>query len=944
MALRVADLEVLFTANTADIAKAEREVKQTGEKIERKPIEQKVDADTKPALDGMDRVEAAAKRLVSHDTAVQIDSNIERAEKGIERTEKRLEYLRSVETELDVSADVKRAEARLQKLERQRDALTKSRAQIEVDADTIPAEDALDDLEDESSSSGRRSGDNLGKGIIAALATIPIAGAIAGIASSVGEAVSSAFQEGLQQEVTRDRVQALTGIDEAGAIRLAHASGEAYANAYGDSIESNMDTARLALQFNILDETATTRDSQKVIQSLSGIADVLGEDVRPVAAAVTTMLSSGLADSAEEAFDLLATGAREGVNRNEDLLDTLTEYPALFSKLGLSGEEALGLVNQGMQAGARNSDLAADALKEFQIRATDASDTSAEGFTALGLSAEDMTAKIARGGEDARDGLAEVLTALRETEDPVKRNAAAVALFGTQAEDLGEALYAMDLSSAVEELDGVTGSAQRMLDTLADNDATKMESAKRNIETAAAGIQGALAVAFSEPLGDLADWVSANRGEIMQFLYDLANGALDFGVSVVEGTAAGTEAFGEFVSGPLAQATAALATFLDYMPGMDGSELGQLSIDMQNFGQFTDDAADDMRETLIPSIEGAREEMNSFLEGAVEQGHLHDATMRTADALQRVGANAKDGATLVDGYTIATDGSARASELLDSQIRNALAAMADEIDMAADAGESQENLTDRYNTSREALVGQMQQMGLTRGQAQKLIDTVMKTPKDKRTRFSSNAADAQGKVDDLASRITALPDGSVVVTADTSPAQAAINQLILDNAARAITLATNTFSNQAAGSHLQMMAGGGQLGLTPMAPIAQKVPPNTWRVVGDRMKDDEFFIPDDDSARSHQILQQAMRSFGYLPMADGGVATTGTPGRGAETGSQGPDRAFLQEIAAAIESGQTAPLIGNAYFTEAGARELQSILFALRAEKRGTRRRGRARG
>lgn len=61
--------------------------------------------------------------------------------------------------------------------------------------------------------------------------------------------------------------------------------------------------------------------------------------------------------------------------------------------------------------------------------------------------------------------------------DPVARNAAAVGLFGTQAEDLGSALFALDLSTAAGQLNGVTGSSQKMFDTLADNDASKTEGA-----------------------------------------------------------------------------------------------------------------------------------------------------------------------------------------------------------------------------------------------------------------------------------------------------------------------------------------------------------------------------------------------------------------------------------------------------------------------------------
>jgi hypothetical protein len=37
--------------------------------------------------------------------------------------------------------------------------------------------------------------------------------------------------------------------------------------------------------------------------------------------------------------------------------------------------------------------------------------------------------------------------------------------------------------------------------------------------------------------------------------------------------------------------------------------------------------------------------------------------------------------------------------------------------------------------------------------------------------------------------------------------------------------------------------------------IAQIVPPNTWRVIGDRVRDDEAYIPINNDPRSHAILQ-----------------------------------------------------------------------------------------
>lgn len=865
--MTVADLEVLFTANTQQVEKAEKQIVAVGKKVESNPV--KLDADAKPALESMDRVEGAAKKLVSERAVVKLDADISRAEKNLARAVDRLEDLHvRAEGGLDVTADVKRAESSIQRIERQLDGLKRARTVVDVDADTTSAEDALDGVSEDAGAAGADSGDEFGKNIVAALASIPIAGAVIGIGVAAGKALIDGFNDGLAVEKRTDRLQALTGIDEVAALRLGAAAGEAYANNFGESIESNMDATRLALQFRILDPSSTTRDAQLVVQGLTGISDVLEEDVRPIAQAVTQLLSTGLAENATEAYDLIAAGARNGLNRNEDLVDTLTEYPSLFKRLGLTGGEALGLINQGMQAGARNSDLAADALKEFQIRATDASESSAAGFEQLGLNAEQMTAKIARGGKDARDGLAEVLTALRETEDPVKRNAAAVALFGTQAEDLGDALFAMDLSTAVDQLDGVTGSAQRMFDTIADNDASKIEQAQRNIEVAADGIKGALAGAFSEPIGDFADFVSQNRGPVLQFFSDLVNGAIDFGITA-------SEAFGSFVSGPLAEMVTGIAGIVDFFNGAEGrpKELDDLAESMRGFEDQTDIA--------VTTLEGMRSEFNGFADAQIALGYVNDAALRTADSVSKVGFSAKSGAALLSEFTVASDGSVRASGELKKQLDNAAEALRTEYDAAIAAGESQENLKERYDSTRDALVAQLTAMGLTQEQAQALIDTVLQTPEEASTEFSSNADDERGKVENLTNRIVTLPDGSTTIRAVTDDAMAKL-QALKDRLSsipgyRSVTLETITIGNrtvsaQANGGLVEFMAAGGLRGLTPMAPLAQMVPPSTWRVVGDRSDVPELYAPLDGSARSWALLMEGLRRMpGVMPMADGGV-------------------------------------------------------------------------
>ncbi len=970
-AFRAGEVEVLLTVDDRDVARAEKNVKATGDRIEKKPVKVEVDADTADAVAGMDRVEEAAKKLVSERAVVKLDADIERAEKQLVRTQDRLEDLQiRAEGGLNVDADVRRAESQLRRIEQNLEGLRAARAVVDVEADISAAVDALERVEtekqvvsrevalrinanvanaearvrelrseidyleslsptvdvtadvaaaearlagaeaalrdlqgaqatmqvevddgpfrkkmqdvadyagDAGTEGGRRGGMGLATGIIAGLASIPIVGSVVQIGRSAAEALVSEFQSALQIDVRQDRLQALTGITEEDAARFARAAAEAYANNFGESIESNMNTTRLALQFDLLDERATTRDAQRVVEGLAGIADVLEEDVRPTATAVSTLLRTGLATSAQHAYDLIAAGAREGLNRNEDLLDTLTEYPVVLARLGLSGDEAMGLLNQGLEAGARNTDVVADALKEFQIRATDASTMSAAGFERLGLSAEDMTARIARGGESAREGLQIVLDKLRETEDPVVRNAAAVELFGTKAEDLGAALFALDLTSAVDSLNGVTGAADRMFDTIADNDATRIQQAQRNIEVASEGIKGALASAFSEPLGDAADWIAANRGPVLQFFLDLANGALDFGEAVVEGAAAGTEAFGEFVSGPLADVVDGIASIVDVFNGFEGrpAELDQLRDSMRDFDDTTSDAASTMRESLGGALDEARAKLNEFGEPAVAMGHLNDASLRLASAIDGVGYAADGSQLALAGIDVANVRATESGRQLEDQVRNAVAALAEEVSAAESAGESQEQLAERYRTGRAALEEQLVQMGLTREGAQQLIDTVLQTPPSATTTFGSNAPAVQQTVQNLADRIVTLPDGTVIVRADLGPANEQISGFIRDYQGRRITLSVGVNGQQYSrdggntwygdkGGVLEFMASGG---LTPMRSEATMVPANTWRVVGDRGDVPELYAPLDGSARSWALLLEGLRRMpGSPPM------------------------------------------------------------------------------
>ena len=133
---------------------------------------------------------------------------------------------------------------------------------------------------------------------------------------------------------------------------------------------------------------------------------------------------------------MIAYAAQNGANKNGDLLDTFNEYAVQYKALGFTAEQFAAHLVKGAEDGAFSIDKVGDAIKEFNIRTKDGSKSSMEAFAALGLNGQKATQMFAAGGQSAQVAFAQVVKRLGEMEDPVARNAAGVALFGTQFEDL----------------------------------------------------------------------------------------------------------------------------------------------------------------------------------------------------------------------------------------------------------------------------------------------------------------------------------------------------------------------------------------------------------------------------------------------------------------------------------------------------------------------------
>lgn len=309
-----------------------------------------------------------------------------------------------------------------------------------------------------------------------------------------GVAFAAGFVSSLNVDAGRAKLSAQLGLTGKEAKRVGDVAGKVFANAFGDSMETVNTAVASVIQNMDGMGKASSASLQTTTQRALTLADVMGEDVSKVTAAVGTLMRTGLAKDSQAAFDVITRGAQLGANKQQDLLDTLTEYPTLFRNMGLDAQTATGLLVQGLQAGARDSDKVADAIKEFSIRAVDGSKLTAQGFEMVGLNAGTMADKIGKGGKSAASALDLTLDRLRGIEDPVKRSQAAVALFGTQAEDLGQALFALDLDGASKKMTGFGGATDRASKTIGESASSRIEAFKRSVMSAFTNAIGNVAI------------------------------------------------------------------------------------------------------------------------------------------------------------------------------------------------------------------------------------------------------------------------------------------------------------------------------------------------------------------------------------------------------------------------------------------------------------------
>ena len=151
-------------------------------------------------------------------------------------------------------------------------------------------------------------------------------------------------------------------------------------------------------------------------------------------------------------------------------------------------------------------------------------------------------------------------------------------------------------------------------------------------------------------------------------------------------------------------------------------------------------------------------------------------------------------------------------------------------------------------------------------------------------------ADQMTRLQELGYTVKYLPNGKVAIDVDTQTARNELDAFVAEMSKKSInvTVRGNTvisvggkgggggsIAGGAIGGIVKAMANGGINSLFMSGKVASVVKPNTWRVIGDRVTDDEAFIPINRDARSQAILASTAdrMGFGLVENATGNMFT-----------------------------------------------------------------------
>lgn len=285
-----------------------------------------------------------------------------------------------------------------------------------------------------------------------------------------------------------------------------------YNSGIGENLTEVADVAAMVKQqFGDIDDKSLEQITQDAITMSSVFDSDLNETLRGVNALMSNM---GL--TAEEAFDYIAKGTQNGLDKSGELSDNLAEYSQIWEQAGFSAEEMFSILQNGLDSGAYNLDKVNDFVKEFTISLSDG--RIEENLDSFSLGTQNIFNEWKNGNATQKDVFQSVISDLSNMTNEQEALTLASNTWSALGEDNAMKVIT-SLNNVNNVYSNVEGTMKSVNDVNYDNLATRMTALKRQFETE---IVVPVAEKYLPKIEKAIDYVSEHLDEIVEHAKPIA--------------------------------------------------------------------------------------------------------------------------------------------------------------------------------------------------------------------------------------------------------------------------------------------------------------------------------------------------------------------------------------------------------------------------------------
>lgn len=292
-----------------------------------------------------------------------------------------------------------------------------------------------------------------GLGVGGVVGVTAVAGAIGGMALAIKTGVNQATE----LDDAMANFQAQTGASSNEMNKFKNIARDVWSNNFGEDISDVADMmGRVKQQMQGINDV----DLKNVTEDLLTLRDTFGMDENEtLRGAQQLMKQFGI--SSKEAFDLMATGAQNGLNKSDELGDNISEYSGKFAQAGYSAEEYFQLMQNGLDGGAYNLDKVNDAINEVTTRLVDGNIEKA--LDSFDTKTQDVFKAWQEGRKTQKDVVNAIVEDISKTTNQQEKLNKMATAFGTMGED-SNAEFIQSLTTVGNKYKDVEGAMDKVKD------------------------------------------------------------------------------------------------------------------------------------------------------------------------------------------------------------------------------------------------------------------------------------------------------------------------------------------------------------------------------------------------------------------------------------------------------------------------------------------------